>query len=325
MNKRKLQLALAACWMVLVGMDVLAYDSVSIALDWTPNTNHTGIVVAQQLGYFAEEGLSVEIVQPGPTMSIQLAASGQCDFAVSMQEYVTMARAQNVPVVSIAAVFPHNTSGFAAPAELGVLEPADFENLRYGGWGSDLEAVMIRTVMGLHGGDFSTVEMFNLGMLDFVTAAERGFADFFWIFYGWQGIHAQLQGIDFIYIPLAELADVLDYYTPVIVASEAMIANDPDLVSRFMRALARGYIYAAQHPESAADMLLSFAPELDAELVRASQIWLVGQSETRLLLWGHQKTETWERFAACAFENDLIEKAIDPLAAFTNRFLPVEE
>ena len=116
MNKRKLQLALAACWMVLVGMDVLAYDSVSIALDWTPNTNHTGIVVAQQLGYFAEEGLSVEIVQPGPTMSIQLAASGQCDFAVSMQEYVTMARAQNVPVVSIAAVFPHNTSGFAAPA-----------------------------------------------------------------------------------------------------------------------------------------------------------------------------------------------------------------
>jgi len=281
--------------------------------------------VAQQLGYFAEEGLSVEIVQPGPTMSIQLAASGQCDFAVSMQEYVTMARAQDVPVVSIAAVFPHNTSGFAALAELGVLEPADFENLRYGGWGSDLEAVMIRTVMGLHGGDFSTVEMFNLGMLDFVTAAERGFADFFWIFYGWQGIHAQLQGIDFIYIPLTELADVLDYYTPVIVASEAMISNDPDLVARFMRALARGYIYAAQHPESAADMLLSFAPELDAELVRASQIWLSGQSETDLLLWGHQKTETWERFAAWAFENDLIEKAIDPLAAFTNRFLPVEE
>ena len=236
-----------------------------------------------------------------------------------------MARAQDIPVVSIAAVFPHNTSGFAAPAELEVLEPADFENLRYGGWGSDLEAVMIRTVMDLHGGDFDTVEMFNLGMLDFVTATQRNFADFFWIFYGWQGIHAQLLGINFIYIPLAELADVLDYYTPVIVTSEAMMSNDPDVVLRFMRALARGYIYAAQHPEAAAGMLLSFAPELDAELVHASQIWLSGQSETDLMLWGYQKPETWERFAAWAFENALIEKAIDPLAAFTNQFLPIEE
>jgi len=325
MSNRRLVLIVAACWMLLVSTGVMADDVVRIALDWTPNTNHTGIVVAQQLGYFSEEQLTVEIVQPGPTMSIQLAVSGQCEFAVSMQEYVTMARAQDIPVVSIAAVFPHNTSGFAAPAELEVLEPADFENLRYGGWGSDLEAVMIRTVMDVHGGDFDTVEMFNLGMLDFVTATQRNFADFFWIFYGWQGIHAQLQGIDFIYIPLTELADVLDYYTPVIVTSEAMISNDPDIVSRFMRALARGYIYAAQHPEAAAGMLLSFAPELDAELVRASQTWMSGQSETDLMLWGYQKPETWERFAAWAFKNALIEKAIDPLAAFTNQFLPSEE
>jgi len=318
-------------WIAAIGLlgalsaAVAAADNVRIALDWTPNTNHTGIVVAQQLGYFEEQGLSVEIIQPGPTMSIQLAASGQCEFAVSMQEYVTMARAQDIPIVSLAAVFPHNTSGFAAPAELGVLSPADFEHLRYGGWGSDLEAVMIRTVMELHGGDFETVEVFNLGMLDFVTAIERGFADFFWIFYGWQGLRAQLQGIDFIYIPLTELADVLDYYTPVIVASEATIATNPDLVRRFIRALARGYVYAALKPEEAADMLLSFAPELDAQLVRASQVWLSGQSEMDLAHWGHQRTATWERFATWAYDNALIETAIDPLAAFTNQFLPVEE
>ena len=151
------------------------------------------------------------------------------------------------------------------------------------------------------------------------------FADFFWIFSGWQGIHAQLQGIDFIYIPLTELADVLDYYTPVIVTSEAVISDAPDLVSRFIHALARGYIYAANQPEAAASILLSFAPELDAELVRASQIWLSGQSEVDLTRWGHQEPETWERFAAWAVENALIETAIDPLSAFTNQFLPVVE
>ena len=325
MSKRMIGLTVTACWIIVISAGVLADDAVRIALDWTPNTNHTGIVVAQQLGYFAEEGLSVEIVQPGPTMSIQLAVSGQCEFAVSMQEYVTMARAQDIPIVSIAAVFPHNTSGFAAPTELGILEPSDFENLRYGGWGSDLESVMIRTVMDLHGGDFNTVEIFNLGMLDFVTAIERNFADFFWIFYGWQGIHAQLQSIDFIYIPLTELADVLDYYTPVIVTSEAMISTHPDVVSRFMRALARGYIFAALEPEAAASMLLGYAPELDEELVHASQIWLSGQSETDIQMWGFQEAETWSRFADWAFENALIEKTIDPLAAFTNQFLPSKE
>jgi ABC-type nitrate/sulfonate/bicarbonate transport system substrate-binding protein len=325
MSKRLLGLAFAVCLMLVASWAVMATDVVKIALDWTPNTNHTGIVVAQQMGYFAEEGLEVEIVQPGPTLSIQLAVSGQCDFAVSMQEYVTMARAQDIPVVSIAAVFPHNTSGFAAPAELEVLEPADFGNLRYGGWGSDLESVMIRTVMDVHGGDFDTVEMFNLGMLDFVTATERDFADFFWIFYGWQGIHAQLQGIDFIYIPLTELSDVLDYYTPVIVTSETLIDTNPELASRFMRALARGYIFAALEPTAAANMLLGYAPELDDELVHASQIWLSGQSETDIDVWGYQKPATWSRFADWAFDNALIEKAIDPLSAFTNDFLPTEE
>lgn len=325
MSRGMFGLAFAVCLVLVAPLAVMGDDVVKIALDWTPNTNHTGIVVAQQMGYFAEEGLDVEIVQPGPTMSIQLAVSGQCDFAVSMQEYVTMARAQDIPVVSIAAVFPHNTSGFAAPAELEVLEPADFENLRYGGWGSDLESVMIRTVMDLHGGDYSTVEMFNLGMLDFVTATQRDFADFFWIFYGWQGINALLQGIDFIYIPLTELADVLDYYTPVIVTSESLIATDPELASRFIRALARGYVFAALEPVAAASMLLDYAPELDEELVHASQIWLSGQSETDIDTWGYQETETWSRFADWAFDNALIEKTIDPLAAFTNQFLPIKE
>lgn len=325
MSRRLLGLTLAVLWLLATSLAGLADDVVRIALDWTPNTNHTGIVVAQQLGYFADEGLRVEIVQPGPTMSIQLAVSGQCEFAVSMQEYVTMARAQDIPVVSIAAVFPHNTSGFAALTELHVLEPADFENLRYGGWGSDLESVMIRTVMDLYGGDFATVKMFNLGMLDFVTATQRDFADFFWIYYGWQGIHAQLQGIDFIYIPLTELSDVPDYYTPVIVTSEDLIATHPQLASRFMRALARGYVYAALEPDAAATMLLDYAPELDTELVHASQRWLAGQSETTVESWGYQKAETWSRFADWAFENSLIEKAIDSQAAFTNQFVSAKE
>lgn len=308
--------------LLLVGATICAREAVSIALDWTLNTNHTGLVVAQRLGYFADEGLSVEIIELGPGIPVHLVVSGQCEFAVSMQEEVTVARSQGMPVVSVAALFPHNTSGFAAPAALGVTSPADFVGLRYGGWGQDLELAMIRTVMEACDADVETVEILNLGMLDFPTAIQRGFADLFWIFYGWEGIHAELQGIDLTYIPLAELDPVLDYYTPVIVTSEALIQEDPDLVRRFTRAIARGYTYAARQPESAADMLLTFAPELDAELVHTSQLWLSERSIADVPSWGVQDEETWVRFAAWAFENGLIEAAIDPLAAFTNRFLP---
>ena len=319
-----------ARWAVVVCLCLLAFASASaddekvvrIALDWTPNTNHSGILVARELGFFAEEGLVVEVLEPTETASIPLVASGQSEFGVSMQEYVTMARAQDVPVASIATLFQHNTSGFAAPRDRGITGPADFENLRYAGWGSDLESVMIRTVMEGVDADFSTVTMINIGMLDFTTAVRRDLADFYWVFYGWQGIHAELQGIEFDFFPLPELAEVLDYYTPVIITRERMIEDQPDIVRRFLRALARGYVYATLHPAEAAEILLDYAPELDADLVHASQAWIAEQTLEDVDRWGHQEEAVWVRFADWALANRLIERAIDPLAAFTNAFLP---
>ena len=295
--------------------------SVEIALDWTPNTNHTGIYVAKELGYFADEGLDVAIVQPGPTTSIQLAGTGKTEFGVSMQEYVTMARAQGVPVVSVATIVQHNTSGFAFLAEKGIETPADFEHKRYGGWGSALEEVMIRTAMEQEGADFATVELVNIGMVDFATAAERDLADFFWIFYGWAGINAERQGLDFDFLPLIELSDVFDYYTPVVIAGEALLQEDPDLVRRFLRALSKGYRYAIEHPGEAAVILLDHVPELDTELVEASQVWLSTKYAEGVDLWGVQSGAVWERFAEWALENGLIESPIEAEQAFTNEFL----
>jgi len=299
-------------------------ETVRIALDWTPNTNHTGIFVARELGFFAEEGLVVEVLEPTETASIPLVASGRSEFGVSMQEYVTMSRDQEVPVVSIATLFQHNTSGFAAPRDRGILDPSDFEGKAYAGWGSDLESVMIRTVMESVGADFHTVTLINMGMIDFTTAIRRDLADFYWIFYGWDGIHAELEGIDFVFLPLSELAEVLDYYTPVIITREWMIDERPNVVRRFVRALARGYIYATLNPDEAAEILLQYAPELDTALVHASQNWIAAQTVDDIDRWGQQEEIVWSRFADWALAHGLIERSIDPAAAYTNEFLPKE-
>jgi ABC-type nitrate/sulfonate/bicarbonate transport system substrate-binding protein len=74
---------------------------VKVVLDWTPNTNHTGLYVAKDQGYYEEEGLNVEIIQPGAGGSDTMVASGAIPFGISYQEAVTQARIQGVPLVSI--------------------------------------------------------------------------------------------------------------------------------------------------------------------------------------------------------------------------------
>lgn len=90
---------------------------VTVVLDWTPNTNHTGLYVAKEKGYFKDEGLDVDIIQPGEAGADQLVAAGKAQFGISAQESITEARIQGVPIVSIAAIIQHNTSGFASPKE----------------------------------------------------------------------------------------------------------------------------------------------------------------------------------------------------------------
>ena len=89
-------------------------QKVTFVLDWTPNTNHTGIYAAKAQGFFEEQGLDVEIIQPSEGTSDSIVASGSAQFGISYQESVTFARAEGIPLVSLAAVIQHNTSGFAS-------------------------------------------------------------------------------------------------------------------------------------------------------------------------------------------------------------------
>mgnify|MGYP001304130456 CR=1 FL=1 len=294
---------------------------ITVVLEWTPNTNHTGIYAARALGYFEEAGLDVSIVLPGDAGSTQLVAAGSAQFGVSTQESVMMARTQEVPVVSVAAILQHNTSGFAAPAERGIRSPKDFEGKTYGGWGDPLERAILETVMSKAGGDPSKLRMVNIGTSDYFTAVSRDI-DFAWIFYGWTGIEAELRNMPLDMIYLKDMAPELDWYTPVLITSEKLIAEQPETVKAFLAAVSRGYEYAINHPEEAADLLLEAEPDLDAELVRNSQKWLADQYRADAPRWGEQKREVWDSFGSWLMDNGLLEREVDIDRAFTNDFLP---
>jgi ABC-type nitrate/sulfonate/bicarbonate transport system substrate-binding protein len=294
---------------------------VTVVLDWTPNTNHTGLFVAKEKGYFKEQGLDVEIISPGQTGADQLVASGKADFGVSYQESITQARVQDVPIVSIAAVIQHNTSGFASPEKKGIKSPKDFVGKTYGGWGSPVEKAILNSLMMKENADINKVNIVNMGEADFFTAVKRDI-DFAWIYQGWTGIEAELRGEKLNMIYLTDYSKKLDYYTPVLATNEKMISDNPKVVKAFVAGASKGYNFAINHPKDAATILLKDNPDLDKELVQKSQEWLATKYKDDANRWGEQKLSVWKNYAEWLTENKLLEGDFKPEQAYTNEFLP---
>ncbi|MFD2114322.1 ABC transporter substrate-binding protein [Paenibacillus yanchengensis] len=294
---------------------------VKMMIDWTPNTNHTGIFVALENGFYKKHGLNVTIINPGDIPPEQVVAAGTVEFGIGNQENVTQARIQDVPLVSLAAIIQHNTSGFAAPASKNIKSPKDFAGKVYGSYGGEPERAIIKTLMEEEGADVEQVKFVNVGTTEFFAAVEKDI-DFLWVFYAWTGIEAELRNepIDMIYVN--EFSDKLDYYTPVIVTNEQMINEQADVVKAFMAATSEGYEFAIDNPEEAAKVLLKAAPELDEELVIASQKWLSPRYKEDAPRWGEQRREVWQLYGEWMYDNGLIEKQLEVDQAYTNEFLP---
>ncbi len=296
---------------------------VILMLDWVPNTNHTGIFVAETNGYFEEAGLDVDIIQPGEVYAEQAVSSGAADFGVSFQEQVTLARVDDVPIVSIAAIIQHNTSGFASRGELGVESPSNWEGLTYGSFGSPFEEPTLRVLMGCADGDFEQLQIVDTGFADPLALLDEAQTDLAWIFYAWQGVQAEQQGINLDIVMMEDwFGCIPDYYTPVFITSEQTLTERPEAVKAFLKAISRGYTYSIENPDQAATILLEAVPELDERLVRASQNWLSPRYQADAKRWGEQKLEVWTGYSAWMAEHAIISSPIDAQAAFTNEFLP---
>lgn len=295
---------------------------VTVMLDWTPNTNHTGLFVAKDNGYFAQEGLDVQFVQPSSSGTVeQLVAVGKSDFGISQQEQVTTARANDVPIISLAAIIQHNTSGFASLSTKNIHTAKDFEGRTYGGWGLPSEDAVLKALMQKENADFSKINMVNIGEADQLTSLTKDI-DLTWIFYGWTGIEAELRNQPLDILWLKDVDPALDFYTPVVITSEKMLKSQPDLVRHFMKAVSEGYQYAIGHPNESAEILIKNAPEANPELIRKSQAWLSPQYQADAEKWGLQKTSVWEGYAKWLVDRSLLPKMVDPAKAFTNDFLP---
>ena len=297
-------------------------QKIKIVLDWVPNTNHTGLYVAKDLGYFKEEGLDVEIVQPPEGSTTALIGAGGAEFGISFQDTLakSFAKENPVPVTAVAAILQHNTSGIISLKEKGIDSPKKLEGKKYATWEDNIEQAILKKLVTDDKGDFSKVKLIPYTITDVVTGLKTD-VDAVWVYYAWDGIATERAGLQTNFLKIRDYGEELDYYSPVIIANNDFLKKNPEIAKKVLKAIKKGYEYAMKNSEESAKILVKNSPELDINLVTASQKWISKEYQSDAKEWGIIDGNRWNRFYEWLYKNKAVEREIPKDFGYSNEYL----
>lgn len=308
-----------------------------LALDWTPNTNHTGFYVAQAQGLYEQAGLRVRIASadednyaatPAKKVAIKAAT-----FAIAPSESVISFNTLDTrtPLVAVAAVLQRDTSAIVTLRGSGLDRPAQLDGATYASYGARFEDAIVAQMIRNDGGrgEFTATMPPKLGIWNTLLNGE---ADATWVFLPWEGVEAEQQGLA---LNVFRLADYhIPYgYTPLLLAHADTIAGQADAVRAFVQASAKGFQFVARNPDAAADLLITTArhPTLENHVfVHASQQALVGEYLDAHGRWGTMERARWQQFVDWLAEQHILKTTggqeierdqVDVQTLFTNAFV----
>jgi putative hydroxymethylpyrimidine transport system substrate-binding protein len=298
--------------------------AVTLALDWYPNANHTGIFAAQAAGYFTDAGLDVEIVVPAdPTTVLQTVGAGRDTFGISYQADVLFARDQDVPVKSIAALVQHPLNCLMFRADAGIARPGDLAGRSVGVTGLPSDDAFLQSILASDGLILDDVEVVNVGY-DLLPAIMADRADaVLGAYWTHETILAEQQGTPVGYLRVEEWG-VPDYYELVLVTGDAVIEATPEQATALLGALQQGYTDAQDDPQAALALLYEANPDLDPA-VENEGIGLLAPlwTDTGAVPFGMQSAERWEQFGTWLKENGLLAEDVDIASAWNGDLFPV--
>jgi putative hydroxymethylpyrimidine transport system substrate-binding protein len=295
---------------------------VKLILDWYLNADHAGVVGADSQGYFAREGLAVETVVPtDPAASLKQVAAGRAPFALSYAPEVLIARSRGVPVTAVGAVVGRPLNAVIARADRGVTRPRDLEGRTVGAAGVPSDRALLDTVVRADGGDPSAVRLRTVGFnLSPALAAGRVDA-VIGAYWNIEVPDLARQGVETTVLKLDEHG-VPPYDELVVVTGDAVARDRPDLVRRFLAALAEGQRWAAANPTRAAEALVDANPDLSAAVLpeqMALTAPLLAPEGTAPLAVDPAE---WAALAEWMTDEGLLEAPVDAAEAVTDAFLP---
>lgn len=247
-----------------------AQEKLSVALDWTPNTNHAGLYVAQSKGWFEEAGLDVDILPYTDTSSGTLVAAGVAEFGILSAVGFHSQRATGADMTVVMAVVQHETGRLVFNGERkDIQRPADLDGMIYAGFGSAWEEALISTIIRNDGGE-GTFDTVTLGTSAYEALA-NGSVDFTLEVSTWEGVNSVLLDRPQRAFRYADYG-VPDQHTTFLGANGSWLNANPDTARAFVQAAQRGYDFAANNPQDAAEILIAETAGMltNPDLVRAS-------------------------------------------------------
>ena len=309
-----------------------ATATVRLALDWTPNTNHTGFYVAQQNGWYGDQAIDLKIIPYTSSSPETLVSAGSAECGISTQEGATFAIAAGAQERSVMAILQHTATEIAVRDDGKILRPRDLDGKLYAGFGMPQEAPELQTVIRFDGGkgEFRTATLQTAAY----EALYAGKADFTITFTAWEAIEAKERGVKLKTFNFTDYG-LPDMYAVVLVCNDSWLANHGDVARRFLAATVKGFELAATDPDTAAALLIKANPgvfEANPKLPLDSARYL---AEHKLYLdatgaVGRQTAEQWSGLSGL-FARDGLLAGPDgkPLTTqpdfstyFTNDFLP---
>lgn len=292
-------------------------EHLKVVLDWFPNTNHTGYLLAQKRGYFAEAGLEVEITgDVHGTMELHGA-----DFVCGPEIAMLECRERGIPLVGVAVMTQKCDSGIVSLKEAGITRPRELEGKRLTHWTPAWFHAAIRRVVEADGGDYDKIRLVNLDVGD-IEATLGTVADATWVYENWENQVLLEAGKEINYFNLGDVDPTFDFCAPAMAATRQVLEEKPQAVRAFLGCLDRAYREVAADPEGAVLEVRDLLPAdaTDSLLIRSQKhlapILLDSQGR-----WGRIDALRWDRMADFLVEAGVISHRFE--GEYTNNFFPV--
>lgn len=302
----------------------------SLLLNWQPSGLHVPYYAAAAEGFYAEEGIDLTEIESGQgsDFSATQAGLGNADFAITSSDQVLNINAdEDLAVRSVGVVMQRGpTQVFTARENFGeeLTDPEQLASATIGS-GPGMVRRMVEAYLEQEGlldsveyvdSGFDTVQQLLSGEID---AAGGVFSDV---------VDARNQGSR---IDALSVNETVPAYGHLIATAESFAEANPDVVRSFLRATARGAVWANRNPEEATDQLVEAVPELEG--TRESQLDKWGALRSGFMLseaveehgWGYNDAAVWESVAATLSDGDFPGGEADPDAAWTNEYLDTDD
>jgi putative hydroxymethylpyrimidine transport system substrate-binding protein len=297
-------------------------QSFTVMLDWFPNADHVGIYQALANGDFENAGLDVHVQVPSdPSTPLRLLAAGKVDAAISYEPEVLLARQQGEQVVSVGAIVQKPLTSIVSLEPKHITSPAQLRGKRVGDAGIPYQHAYLTTILQHAGVPVSSVKEINVGD-NLVPALLSGKIDaVLGAYWNYEAIQLAQMHKRTNVIRMDQVG-VPSYNELVVVVRASTIINHPDVIRRFVQALARGYESARADPSGAVQNLVKASPGLDPKLQLASvkatlPVFFPAGSHP----WGWQDPSQWNAYGQWMLSHHLISNPEVLIGASTNELL----